>query len=497
MGKKQPNIEITSTPPKEGRMIREDIKELAQVSLREAGRLGTDYAEVRVQGGVGSGFMLKNGEPQPSMMGDSFGIGIRVLCDGALAFSATNIMERAAVRSLTVKTVKMAKASQRLVKKKVELDRSKPVREKFSAPEKEKVEGADASWLKSILLEIDKRIERGKGAKIPNRILVAASEVDEKYYINSDGAETESRIPRIHFFGILTAISGGEVAQRMVQQGETGGLEVVKRLDLVSKLEEEARILRSVIVKATKMEAGKMDVILSPELSGIAAHESVGHPQEADRILGREGAQAGESYLKKDSIGYKIGSKEANISDDPNILHSNGFCPIDDEGVRATKRRLIVEGEITEFLQNRSTAAELRVSNNGSARSVSFNREPIIRMSNTFVEPGDYTTEELVKEVRRGIYLKSFTEWNIDDKRLNQRYVGLEAYRIKNGQIGEMVKAPVLEITTPALWGSVKARGKVMEFEAAVCGKGDPMQGIPVWTGGPDTLLAGLRIGTR
>ena len=51
------------------------------------------------------------------------------------------------------------------------------------------------------------------------------------------------------------------------------------------------------------------------------------------------------------------------------------------------------------------------------------------------------------------------------------------------------MKAPVLEITTPALWGSVKARSKKIEFEAAVCGKGDPMQGIPVWTGGPDTLL--------
>ena len=56
------------------------------------------------------------------------------------------------------------------------------------------------------------------------------------------------------------------------------------------------------------------------------------------------------------------------------------------------------------------------------------------------------------------------------------------------------MKAPVLEITTPALWGSVKGRSKRLEFEAANCGKGDPMQGIPVWTGGPDTLLAGVRI---
>jgi TldD protein len=478
-------------------MIKENVKELAHLSMVEAGRLGADYAEARVQSGAGSGFMLKNGEPQPSMVGDSFGIGIRVLCGGALAFSSTNTMERAAVRSLTSKTVKMAKASQRLVKRKVKLDDSRPVRGRFSAPETESVEGADAAWLKSILQEIDRRVESGKGAKIPNRIFVAASELDERYYINSDGAETESRTPRVHFFGIMTAISGGEVAQRIVQQGETGGLEVVKRLDLINRIEEEARTLRRVIAGATKLETGKMDVVLSPELSGIAAHESVGHPQEADRILGREGAQAGESYLKKDSIGYVIGSSEAHISDDPNLVHSNGYCPVDDEGVRARKRRLIVGGRIAEFLQNRSTAAELGAKNNGSARSVSFDREPIIRMSNTFVEPGDHTTEELIRMVKHGIYFKSFTEWNIDDKRLNQRYVGLEAYRIRNGEMGELVKAPVLEITTPALWGSVKARGKRMEFEAATCGKGDPMQGVPVWTGGPDTLLSDVRIGSR
>jgi len=478
-------------------MIGENHKDLAGFSVREARKLGATYAEARIQGSVGSGFLLKNGEPQPSMLGDSFGMGIRVICGGALAFGATNSLERAAVRSLTSKTVKMAKGSIALVKKKVRLEDSPSVHQKVAAPEKENIEGADAAWLKSLLQEIDRRIVSGKGAKIPNRILIASSELDEKYYVNSDGSEVESRIPRIHFFAILTAIEGGEVAQRMIQQAQTGGLEVVKRLGLVSKVEEEARILRQVIAKATKLQPGVMDVILSPELSGIAAHESVGHPQEADRVLGREGAQAGESYLKKDSIGFRVGSEEANISDDPTIIHSNGYSPVDDEGVEATKRRLIIDGRVTEFLQNRSTAAELKARDNGAARSTDFNREPIIRMSNTFVEPGDYSTEELVKEVKNGIYFKSFTEWNIDDKRLNQRYVGLEAYRIKDGQVGEMVKAPVLEITTPALWGSVKGRSKRLEFEAAVCGKGDPMQGIPVWTGGPDTLLGHVRIGTR
>ena len=88
-------------------------------------------------------------------------------------------------------------------------------------------------------------------------------------------------------------------------------------------------------------------------------------------------------------------------------------------------------------------------------------------------------------------------EWNIDDKRLNQRYTGFEAYLIEKGELKGLVKNPVLEITTQALWSSVDARGREMEFFAGTCGKGDPMQGCPVWMGGPDVRLRNVTIGVR
>jgi TldD protein len=480
-------------------LLLEEYKDLADYCVREARRLGAEYAEARIHGGTGTGFLLKNGEPQPPVIDDSFGIAARVIVGGAMGFSATNLLSKERVKDLTARTLKMAESSSRLVKDRIEMDDSRTVKKKVRVAEKEPVEGAEPNWLKSLLLEIDGRVMKleshANGVKIPNRIMVASAGAEEKYIVTSDGAKVESRVPRFHYFGILTALKGGDTAQRMIQQGESGGLEIVKRIDLVDLVEREARTLIRVLREAEKTPTGIMDVVLGPELSGIAAHESVGHPQEADRILGREGAQAGESYLSKDSLGTKVGSEEANVSDDPTIPHSNGYSPVDDEGVASKKRRLIVDGKISEFLQNRSTASLLGVGNNGSSRSSGFDREPIIRMSNTFVEPGDYaTTEELLKEVKDGVYLKSFTEWNIDDKRLNQRYTGLEAYRIKDGETAGLVKAPVLEITTPVLWGSVRGRSKRLEFEAASCGKGDPMQGIPVWTGGPDTLLGAVRI---
>jgi predicted Zn-dependent protease len=117
-----------------------------------------------------------------------------------------------------------------------------------------------------VLLEIDRsvvRLEAGAGGvKIPNRIMVASAGVEEKYIVTSDGAKVESRVPRFNYFGILTAMKGGDAAQRMIQQGETGGLEIVKRIRLVELVEEEAQTLMEVLGEAVKAPTGMMDVVL-------------------------------------------------------------------------------------------------------------------------------------------------------------------------------------------------------------------------------------------
>ena len=115
-------------------------------------------------------------------------------------------------------------------------------------------------------------------------------------------------------------------------------------------------------------------------------------------------------------------------------------------------------------------------------------------MSNTFMLSGDHTVQELFEEVKTGIYMKSFTEWNIDDLRLNQKYVGNEAYFVKNGKIQYPLRNPTIEISTPTLYKSVAALSKEMGFHSATCGKGEPMQGIPVWHGGSYMLLKNIRV---
>ncbi|MGQ9719391.1 MAG: TldD/PmbA family protein [Nitrososphaerales archaeon] len=478
-------------------------EDLLASAIDLAQKLGVEYAEARLHRTKEIGCLLRNGIPEPATIRDFYGIGIRIIHSGSLAFSATNDISKENVKDIVESSVKRAKASSSLLKHRILLSEEKAIRANWRAEEKKSVENVSFKELLELLKDIDLLIKDGRrGVAFQNRLLLSSILLEEKIYMDSNGAMIRSRVPRVGFHSYITTSYQGKIATITIpsgysQLGESGGWEVIDRLKIFDYVQKEAENLALVVKNEQKPPKETLDVVLGPQVVGIIAHESAGHPGEADRILGREAAQAGESYLKRNDLGIKIGSKEAYVSDDPTIPHSNGFYLYDDEGVPARKRSLIKAGVIHEFLHNRATAHEFDISSNGSSRAVSYDREPIVRMGNTFVEPGDYSLEELLEDIKFGVYIKSFMEWNIDDKRFNQRYVGLEAYSIEKGEVKGMVKNPVLEITTPKLWSSVDARGKEIEFVAATCGKGDPMQGAPVWTGGPNMRLRGIRIGGR
>jgi TldD protein len=479
-------------------------QDLVSYAISEALQSGCEYAEARYQKTSDVTCLLRNGVAEPATMSDAEGIGVRVVYDGALAFGATNRLTRQEVKEIVERIVRHAKAASSSLKERVAFSQEQAHVEKWSSEESKKVEDVSVDSIIALLKDIDRGFQSPiAGVSFPNRMLFLGWSIDEKYYENSDGSKLQGRVPRAAYFCILTSVYDGRprtvsVPAGYSQLGGSGGWEVIEKLNLSETIPAGAKEITAGI-KATERPPTDevMDVILGPNVASLTSHESCGHPGEADRILGREGAQAGESFLKSDKLGMQIGSPEAFVSDDPTIPHSMGFYKYDDEGVKARKRKLIDGGRFTEFLHNRATAKVFNINSNGSSRAVQFDREPIIRMANTFIEAGDWTFEEMLSDVRRGVYIKSFMEWNIDDKRLNQRYVGLEAYLIENGDLKEPLKDPVLEITTPKYWGSIDARAKDVEFLCGTCGKGDPMQGAPVFFGAPHVRLKGVRLGSR
>src|SRR5207245_10139209 len=123
--------------------------------------------------------------------------------------------------------------------------------------------------------------------------------------------------------------------------------------------------------------------------------------------------------------------------------------------VKARRRNGYKEGRVREFLQTRATAAAMPTRSNGAARAVNYNVEAIVRMANTFVEPKDYSVDELLEDVKFGVYMKSFMEWNIDDKRYNAKYAGREAYLVENGEGKHPGRNTIIELKTPAVGSAV------------------------------------------
>jgi TldD protein len=437
---------------------------------------------------------MKNGALDAYVSSVDSGFCVRILANGGIGFASTNRWTKQEAKEVVETAYKLAKTANR--KNKILFAKEKSVKANWKANEKKKIRNIAPETRIDTFMEMDKALT-SQGVNVPGRMFSSGTSLTDKYFVNSEGSALSSYVPRVYAYGFLTVVENGQAEQAYKQFGYAGGWEALDEWKLTEQMTKEAKVLQGVIREAKTVKPGKMDLVCGPEVTGIAAHESCGHPMEADRILGREMSQAGMSFIYPNGpfwLGTKIGSPAVTIIDDPTVKTSYGYYEYDDEGIKAKPRYLYKKGKINEFLQNRESAAKLNTRSNGSSRSTSYDREAIVRMANTYVEPGDYDENEILKDVKQGIYMKSFTEWNIDDKRFNQRYVGREAYWIENGEIKHRVARPVIETTTQIFWSAVDAVSKKVEYEAATCGKGDPQQGIPVYTGGPIIRLREVHV---
>jgi TldD protein len=471
-------------------------KNLLEKIVEKALSLGADYAEARWHKNNSFSITMRN--DKVIGMGKSFreGVGIRVMIAGSLGFSATNDINREGLERALSAAISTARNSSHYYKTPQNLSEERMEEASYSVSQLKKPQNIDVKEKIDYLKHLWENAREGSGvAKLQSLFSSYNENIEEKLVINSDGARIQSRIPRIAlFYNIAVKGDGGEGANRWYEYSAAGGAELIKKWKPEERIRAETNLLGRILKEAKKVSPGEYNVILGTEIVGLMAHESCGHPSEADRILGREAAQAGESFIKPEMIGKRIGSEAVTIIDDPTIPNSNGFYLYDDEGVKARPRYLYKNGLINEFLHNRETAYILRTHSNAAARAMDYNSEPIVRMANTYFKPGDYKLDELLEEMKNGLYVKSYMEWNIDDQRWGQRYVGLEAYYIEKGDIKFMVKNPVLEFTTQEVYMKTEAVADNLEFHAGVCGKGEPGQGVPVWFGGPEILVKNLRV---
>jgi TldD protein len=461
-------------------MIDEDVAEhaLDKVTSKASPKL----AEVRLESFRAREMSIKSGQVHSVSSSTDAGMYVRVVLDTGIGFASANRISKSTGADLARRALRLAKAGKR--KERVKLSSEKSAKANWSVRQRTPFGDVSSDDRMSYLKSLDSAVT-GTGLKVQGRYFEVADTEITGYLATTEGTRISSFLPRIRMNCLNMVTSKGQTEQSFREWGSVGGWERTDEWGAGPALAEEMRMLKNLIDKGKAVKPGTYDLICGPEVTGIAAHESCGHPMEADRILGREMSQAGKSFVKPEMIGDEIGSEHATVIDDPTVPGSYGYYEYDDEGVRAKPRFLYKKGVINEFLHNRETAGKLRVKSNASSRSSVYWKEPIVRMANTFVAPGEMGEDEMIASVKNGVYMNSFTEWNIDDKRYNQKYVSREAYFVRDGKIAGPARNCVLEITTPRFWKSIDAVSRKIEFTAAECGKGDPMQGAAVYTGGP------------
>ncbi len=271
----------------------------------------------------------------------------------------------------------------------------------------------------------------------------------------------------------ILAVGKGKTLQFYSQRlMKAGGYEVLK--DAASLAENVAEILPK-LVDAEAPPAGKMNVIMDPKLAGVFIHEAFGHAVEADHVLQGSTILAGK-------IGEKVAHESVTICDDPS-LQEFGFCPFDDEGV-ATKRKIIVEnGILKSYLHSRETAKKLDgEAGNARAQGGEF---PIVRMSNTYLEPSDYSFDELLEECKDGVYLVGSRGGETNPATGYFQFNAQYGYVVKNGEIREMIRDVSLSGHTLEILRNIRI-GKDISFDPGFCGKA--FQYVPVSDGAPHVL---------
>ncbi|HXV58832.1 MAG TPA: TldD/PmbA family protein [Gaiellaceae bacterium] len=479
------------------------MRELAEHAIDVAVGAGAGYADARVVRRRSQHVATKNGEVDSLSDGETEGIGVRVLVEGAWGFACDPGLTPTGAREAALRAVAFARASSARARRRVRLAPVGPAAGTYAPPfERDPVEVPLEEKI-ALCLRAEEGLRRPE-VKITEATVRALRE--ERVFRSTDGADLRQEL--VECGGGIDALAvsdEGRVQNRSYPSAHGGssaqaGWEYVEGLGLdreAPRVGEEAAAL----LVADACPAAVTTVVVDAEQMVLQVHESVGHPTELDRVYGTEAAYAGTSFLEPEDLGsLRYGSDLMNITADPTTPLGLGTFGWDDEGAPARRQPVVERGVLTGFLASRETSALIGRELGGSMRADGWSRMPLVRMSNLHLEPGEGTLDDLLADVDEGIYLCTNKSWSIDDKRLNFQFGTEIAWEIKGGKLGRMLRDPTYTGVTPEFWGSLDAVGGAEEwrlFGLTNCGKGQPGQHAHVSHGAPPARFRNVQVGVR
>jgi TldD protein len=462
---------------------------------------GGAYADARFIRRRSEYIATRNGAVDDLQHSEDEGIGVRVRVGGAWGFAATRDTSKAGAEAALARALAIARAQP-------SADPTPLAPEPPARGEHRGGEGTDP-----FAVPLERKLERllaadaacGDDKNINLRQAHFGAHTRDTVFASTEGALYDQTVIETGGGLTVTATSDDDMQVRSFpgsHRGDTlqAGYEHFDSMPLVAeapRVSEEAVALLS----ADPCPSTTTTLILDGEQLALQIHESVGHAVELDRVLGGEASYAGTSWVPADAIGtLQYGSELMNVTADATSLGGLGSYRWDDEGVEGRAVPIVRAGTLQGFLAGRESAAAIGLDRStGCMRCDGFARQPIVRMTNVNLEPGDAgSLEDLIAATTDGIYMETNKSWSIDQRRLHFQFGTEIAWEIKDGKRTRMLRNPTYVGITPQFWGGLDAicsRPAWKLWGVLNCGKGEPGQSMHVSHGAAPARFRNVQVG--
>ena len=469
---------------------------LAMQAIEAASEAGASYADARLVAWKRENISVRDDHVQGVRRSTDYGIGLRVIADGAWGFAATHRLDEKSIKKLAKRAVSAAQINATLLREPVQLARTAPIAGEWVAPFRVDPWTVTPKDKAELLIAATKSILAVPG--VSHASASVSIQREEKIFVSTEGA-------RIHqlMFRLMPRLTASAVDRRRGQFASRNheiapmlaGWEHVEDARLV---DDAAQLGEDVLRKlhAAPVEPGERTVILDPSNLWLTIHESIGHPTELDRALGLEANYAGTSFMDPAKTGeLEIGNEMVNFMADRTQPGGLATCAWDDDGVGTERWKLIEGGKLVDWQTTRDQAHWINDKTgdkDGHACSYgdAYSSVAFQRMPNISLQPGSegYTTEDLINATDDGILISGRGSWSIDHQRYNFQFSGQFFWEIKNGRLARPLRDVAYQANTVDFWHSMDMLGGEGSYRLGGSfsdGKGQPGQSNAVSHGCP------------
>ncbi|MDP8888365.1 MAG: TldD/PmbA family protein [Thermoproteota archaeon] len=472
-------------------MMRDGAHVADSLRLLISSSRGATYVEARYQSRLSSEVNFTNGELERIRVVENAGCGIRVLVDGCWGFTSTSNISSESLKESLSQAISAARMLARTKKNKVNgLIESKMLTGTFRTAANGDNNLSEISIEQKVQVTKEAEKEARSNREVKTASCTYRDTLDSKAIVNSDGADIEIYDSKPEFSVTAIARKANQSATAHEGVGITGGWDNLFKKKSHLEYARTASGRAAKLLYARHVSGKKTTVILDPAMVGLLSHEAIGHTVEADFVL--------SGSVVKDKIGSKVASDLVTLVDSGKseiASNAGGTIIVDDEGVTAGRTAIIEKGILKSFLHNRESAMIFGTASTGNARAFQYSDEPLIRMRNTYVEPGEDKLNDMIRETKHGYIIKGARNGQAD---ANGEFMfgAEEVYLIENGEVKELLRGASISGNAFEVLQSVNMVGNEFQYDIGTgyCGKYQPAK---VDGGGPyircTAMIGGLQ----